>query len=141
MRTDKITFNIFILIAINMFMFTAKAQNSYNAKQLEMLFNKTWCEIDSDNGTKLNSELFLKDSILFLQSPFFDNGLYNIYFIIYLPFSFKISRKIIKYLSKINNIYPLLSIKIEKTLDCSSVLFNLFNFYFFYFLFSFCFKE
>ena len=74
MRTDKITFNIFILIAINMFMFTGKAQNSYNAKQLEMLLNKTWCEIDSDNGTKLNSELFFDKEGLVLCFTHEDNA-------------------------------------------------------------------
>ena len=43
-------------------------------KQLEMLVNKTWCEIDSTKGAKLNSELFFDKEGLVLCFTLEDNA-------------------------------------------------------------------
>ena len=49
-----------------MFMFTAKAQtyneNSSNPKQLELLINKIWFQIDENNGNRLNEEHYYTPS-------------------------------------------------------------------------------
>lgn len=60
MKAIKFTFCIFVFIIANMLMFTAKAHTnddiSSNSKQLELLVNKIWFQIDENNGNRLNEE-------------------------------------------------------------------------------------
>ena len=60
MNTSKILLNILISIVTCLMTFTAEAQiqdnNSSSQKQLELLVNKIWFQIDENTGTRLNTE-------------------------------------------------------------------------------------
>ena len=60
MSTSKISLNVLISIVTYLMTFTAEAQihddNSSSQKQLELLVNKIWFQIDENTGSRLNTE-------------------------------------------------------------------------------------